>query len=194
MAGREVMAMEWSVLIETAAPEVVDDDLVADALGSLLATLAPLGAAVGGDGRGWDVRLTMEADDAFSALADAQEMVMVNAEAMGLPLWPVVRAEAIEQDILDAEMDVPNFPNIVGSQEVARMLDVSRQRLHQLRATDRFPKPMVDLAATPVWLRSAIEGFLERWPRKSGRPTKSDTMDDVMFVVNADVIRPKVTP
>jgi hypothetical protein len=51
-----------------------------------------------------------------------------------------------------------------------KVLGVTRQRLHELRTAGRFPLPLVDLAATPVWLRSTVESFLEHWDRRPGRP------------------------
>ena len=63
-----------------------------------------------------------------------------------------------------------NFPDLVGTTEVAELLGVTRQRIHELRKAGRFPEPMVELAAGPIWLRPAIESFDKQWERKVGRP------------------------
>lgn len=89
---------------------------------------------------------------------------------VGLPAWPLVRLEVVDADIQRAEQAVSNFPDLVGAQEAADLLGVSRQRLYQLRADGRFPEPMIELAATPVWLRAAVEQWVERWDRRPGRP------------------------
>lgn len=49
------------------------------------------------------------------------------------------------------------------------MLSVSKQRLGELRREGRFPEPIAELGATPVWRRSTIEGFMTTWVRSPGR-------------------------
>ena len=49
------------------------------------------------------------------------------------------------------------------------VLNVSKQRFGELRREGRFPNPIVELAATPVWRRSTIEGFMATWDRSPGR-------------------------
>lgn len=56
--------------------------------------------------------------------------------------------------------------HLVGATEIAAMLSVSRQRVHQLAKDDpEFPEPAVVLSAGGVWEREAIE----RWAHKVGR-------------------------
>jgi hypothetical protein len=163
--------MEWSVLVETRAPSGTNDDELLELLGDLREALADRGAAAGGDGRGWDVRLTLEAPGPAAAVGAGIELVTEWAQKVGLPVWPVVRTEAVEASVLEAELAVRNFPDIVGVQEVLAILGVTKQRLWQLRGAGQFPDPMVELAATPVWLRPAVEAFVETWNRKPGRPS-----------------------
>ena len=47
------------------------------------------------------------------------------------------------------------------------------KRFHELRARNDFPEPVLQLAATPLWLRSAIDAFLEGWDRRPGRRTEA---------------------
>jgi predicted DNA-binding transcriptional regulator AlpA len=47
----------------------------------------------------------------------------------------------------------------VSTMEIARMLGVSRQRVHQLRQTDGFPPAAVHLGIGDVWDRAAIEAW-----------------------------------
>ncbi len=57
-------------------------------------------------------------------------------------------------------------PELVGTQEVAEMLGVSRQRVNRIQAThDDFPKPVADLRAGRIWKRSEVEA----WARATGR-------------------------
>jgi hypothetical protein len=166
--------MEWSVLVETRAPEPDDDDEVIEKLGDLFDCLADHSPAVGGDGRGWDVRLSVETDAGPQAAVQAIErgsaLVLEYADKAGLPLWPVVRTEAVEADTFHAQLEVSNFPDVLGTTEVTELLGVSRQRLHELRHANRFPEPAYELAATPLWIRSTVDSFLAGWERKPGRP------------------------
>ncbi|MQA85050.1 MAG: hypothetical protein GEV03_10610 [Streptosporangiales bacterium] len=60
----------------------------------------------------------------------------------------------------------------VSGPDAAKVLGITRQRLHQLRRerTD-FPEPLFELGAGPVWARSAIEELAKRYERR--RPRKS---------------------
>lgn len=55
--------------------------------------------------------------------------------------------------------------NLVGVAEVADLLQVSRQRVHQLAAATGFPKPVAVLSAGLIWHRRDIE----RWAVSQGR-------------------------
>ena len=53
----------------------------------------------------------------------------------------------------------------MGVAEIAELLGVTRQRIHQLRQLEGFPEPTSVLAIGPVW-ESAV---VERWARETGR-------------------------
>ena len=53
----------------------------------------------------------------------------------------------------------------MGLTEIAQLLGVSRQRVHQLSKADGFPEPTAVLAAGPVWETVAVE----KWAREAGR-------------------------
>lgn len=55
--------------------------------------------------------------------------------------------------------------HLVGAAEIAVMLGVSRQRVHQLAASDNFPEPVANLTAGTIWLREDVE----EWARQTGR-------------------------
>lgn len=58
--------------------------------------------------------------------------------------------------------------DLVGAAEVAQMLEVSRQRVHQLgQEYPDFPKPVARLARGHVWKRREIAA----WDRKHGNRT-----------------------
>lgn len=54
---------------------------------------------------------------------------------------------------------------MVAVAEIARMLGVSRQRVHQMLAAGDFPEPIAELAVGRVWRRADVEA----WARKTGR-------------------------
>ncbi|MGH7642589.1 MAG: helix-turn-helix transcriptional regulator [Candidatus Dormibacteria bacterium] len=60
---------------------------------------------------------------------------------------------------------------LVGIAETARMLGVSRQRVHQIAGTNpEFPKPVAELAAGRIWRRQEVEAWIGAHPdrQKSG--------------------------
>jgi hypothetical protein len=65
--------------------------------------------------------------------------------------------------------------DLVSIVEVAEMLGVSRQRVHQiLRAYPDFPAPEAELAIGRIWRRQPIADWMVSHPRSTGRPRKSD--------------------
>lgn len=165
--------MEWNVRMETASPDDVEGaglDAYGQMFGDMLAKLEPYGAAGGLGSQGWDVTVTVEAESSFRAIDEANTIILGAINAVGLPSWRVVEVCAVEAELEWARNALPTFPDIVGAQEVIAMLGVTKQRLSQLRVAGRFPEPILELGATPIWLRSGIEGFVETWDRRPGRP------------------------
>ena len=62
--------------------------------------------------------------------------------------------------------------DILGTSEVAKVLGVSKQRIHALRKNERFPKPFHSLASTPLWDKREINAFIVEW-----RPWKADSVE-----------------
>lgn len=70
----------------------------------------------------------------------------------------------------EARADAPTMPDLMSAPDVADMLGVSRQRVHQLRETSKtFPDPLIELKTGPVWDRSAIVHFADGRDRTPGR-------------------------
>lgn len=59
---------------------------------------------------------------------------------------------------------------LVGVAEIADLLGVSRQRVHQLAAREDFPEPLAVLVMGSVWERQAID----TWASASGRLTSGE--------------------
>lgn len=157
----------WSVLVEAKGPsgDIGADD---DVLDDFLDVLAPLHPSVGGSHCSWTARVSVEAPDPVTAAMEATGAVCSAAGGVGLPAWPLSRVEAVDEDVLATELEEPNIPELLGATEAAALLGVSRQRLHQLRSDGRFPSPLMELAGGPIWMRAAVDAFLESWDRRSG--------------------------
>ena len=50
--------------------------------------------------------------------------------------------------------------DLVGTSEIADLLGVSRQRVHQLTARDDFPEPLARLQAGAIWDREAVLAWI----------------------------------
>jgi hypothetical protein len=71
----------------------------------------------------------------------------------------------------EAEALRPDFPPLASAADAAEILGVSRQRVHQLAASNtRFPAPIVRVGTGPLWAVPAIEHFASVWDRRPGRP------------------------
>lgn len=55
--------------------------------------------------------------------------------------------------------------HLMGLTEIAEMLGVSRQRVHQLAKANDFPAPVARLSAGTIWERVDVEA----WARATGR-------------------------
>jgi hypothetical protein len=71
---------------------------------------------------------------------------------------------------LDAELEQPAYPELVGVAEIAELLGVTRQRASELRRRAGFPRPIAELRSGPVWPKSWITRFAGQWERRPGRP------------------------
>ncbi len=60
--------------------------------------------------------------------------------------------------------------HLVGTAEIADLLAVSRQRVHQLTSRKDFPAPVAVLASATIWEREAVE----EWARRTGRQHARD--------------------
>lgn len=134
---------------------------------SLEEALADLDGVVSAGDNVLHVDLTLIAPDPVSAARQALEQVEQHPDPQRLKL---VGVEALPEQEAQRRLLEPALPELAGGREVAEMLGVSKQRLHQLLGRDDFPDPVVRLAAGPVWLVSSVCAFERQWARKPGRP------------------------
>ncbi|HXH80599.1 DNA-binding protein [Nocardioides sp.] len=57
--------------------------------------------------------------------------------------------------------------HLMGVSEIAELLGLTRQRVHQIRQLEGFPEPTATIAMGPVWLRVDVE----TWAHETGRLT-----------------------
>lgn len=62
-------------------------------------------------------------------------------------------------------LTVPRVGRLVSRVEIAEMLGMSKQRLHQIMKEGGFPEPVEELGIGRIWDRDVIK----RWARETGR-------------------------
>jgi hypothetical protein len=116
-----------------------------------------------------EVRVYVAAASARQAISDSLERVNAVALKAGFG-GKAVQIEAKTEADRVAELVSQGIPEIVGVAEIKEVLEVrTRQQVGQLAERDDFPRPVAELKAGRIWLRSDIEEFRRRWRRTSGR-------------------------
>lgn len=118
----------------------------------------------------WYATIHCDAKSSEQALQRANKVAQVlpNSEFVAILIQPL--SEYLKR------AEEPTLPNLVSAAEVAAMLDVSRQRVHQLaQSNSNFPLPMLRLKLGPLWDRIMIEEFNNSRTRKAGRPKQVQT-------------------
>ena len=158
---------EWSVAVTSVVPEDVRD--VDDAVGRVLDAVYDHAPAASYSAESVTVRVAVSAQDVRDA---AERGIGVVGDALGSVGWPLdVRdLQVTEWSVFEAALDEPTYPEVVGITQIAALLGTSRQRASELARSRRFPTPLADLAAGPIWAKPAVERFVEEWDRKPGRP------------------------
>ncbi len=167
--------MDWAVTVDLDVGEVDAEDAAGELLDLLLEHEPGRDPAVSGaDGR-LGVTLTAWGDSYADALPGTVAVVeeLTGEVAAGAV---VVGVHVRSYEELDREGDAYQVPPLAGTAEVARELGVSRTRVRSILSTlERFPRPLAQLAAGPVWDLFAVRAFAEQWERRPGRPAKVAT-------------------
>lgn len=114
----------------------------------------------------WTVSVGVDAQDVGEAVRHAGEIAKQVVHDRHRP----VGAEAFTSAQLERRAFAPTLPVLVGASEVAALLGVSRQRVHQLREHEGFPVPLVEVAMGLLWDERAVLKFDRDWARRPGRP------------------------
>jgi hypothetical protein len=163
---------EWSVAITVGAPVSGLRDSDVTAVAEELTELAPV-ISVGAEAA--TIRVAVEGVAVDDALALALARVDCALEEVA---WPrdVRHVEATEWSEFERSLEEPTYPDLVGITEIADFLGTSRQRASELARSQRFPSPLAELAAGPVWFKPTIAKFVAEWDRKPGRPRSKTTV------------------
>ena len=175
-------ARYFSVSIETWGQGV--DSIDPDGVGRLAGVLDELGAlgastSVGGIAGGVGAAFGVLADgdpgnDLRHIAGAASDLFLEGCLEAGIPHGGIARLEILSERYLERDME-RKPERYAGVTELAKLFDVSRQRVWELRRRPGFPAPIAELAAGPVWTVSSLQRFLEAWPRKPGRPRRRAT-------------------
>ena len=110
-------------------------------------------------------RFDVDADDIATVLAAAVEIAR---RAYTAALDYADAADPIQLTAAPEDPGlIPGPLDLVGTVDVARMLDVKRQRAAQL--ADRLPVPVGHPSGAPAWVRAAVEATISTWDRRPGR-------------------------
>lgn len=121
-------------------------------------------------GDGFRITTDSEADTIPEATTSTHDEVAAWLQTLDMRT-AVASVRAVELEVYELEVDQPTLPELVSAAEAAEILDVSRQRVHELaKGRPDFPAPLYELRTGPLWKRDAIEAFERRWERRRGRP------------------------
>lgn len=167
---------EWIVEIEAGGEERPFPNDVDEKVEGLLEELASFDPVVTGSpevgpGR-YGASLTVAATDPAEAVTAASAAFSSAAKAIGLPNWPIVRCEVLSGAEFERRLEEPTLPQLIGVQELATLLDVTKQRASELARASHFPSPVTTLASGPIWLEPVVREFVAEWRRRPGRPPR----------------------
>jgi hypothetical protein len=179
------MSDRWFAVTMDTWGEVAEmGDEAIDGLIDGLTAVGAVGAAVaaGGTAGGVSATVSVEATDADVAAAAALHQFRDAASKASIELGPVARVDVMDETYQERWLDEPPV-ELVGVSEIAELLDVSRQRIRELRQQPGFPAPLAELKAGPVWSRGSLDRFHRSWPRKPGRPRDLRAIDREDFEI-----------
>jgi predicted DNA-binding transcriptional regulator AlpA len=173
------MINEYSVILTYATDAAVDPDKVSERFSDdVTVSFGERRISVAGDGQGATVGAAV--DDAARATMEVFDDLHIYAE--------LVEVDVMTWEQREASIGESNFPDIVSAPEVAEILGVTRQRVHQMISeTPSFPPPLARLGSGPIWLRSTIEAY-SKVPRRAGRP-RSLTRADIARIAADDPVK-----
>jgi hypothetical protein len=137
-----------------------------------------------GTSKGWCASVSVEADAVVHNLEQAavlgKKWVEGANHQVSLPAAALVSQQVVLADVFHAQLETLSVMEALGTAEVCGVLGITRQRLHQLRRSGRFPEPDRELTATPLWMRSTLQEFTVGWRRTPGPTPRPMDMDGLL--------------
>ena len=130
-------------------------------------------AVVGVEADALEVDISVRARDVLAAARKAVDRATLALSKLKISSISIDALTLQTEAELDEELAQPSYPELVGVAEIADILGVSRQRVHELSQRRDFPVPIARLAAGPVWPRPWLNRFVDSWERKPGRPKRA---------------------
>lgn len=112
----------------------------------------------------------LRVEDLPTAQREVAPLVSRITDTLGLDVSAAVCIRMISTRELDEELS--KTPVCAGVGEIAEILGVSKQRAHQIAQRADFPKPVQQLAATPLWHERDVRRFAETRNQRPGRPRR----------------------
>jgi hypothetical protein len=166
--------MDWTIVVtaELAAPRPFLEWV--DGLCEALDAVEAQAAVVSSNDTTVSIAVCVSGSSPRVALAHGERNVIRPAlEKAGIDIGCYLSGEAVLDTELERRLAEPNLPELVGVSEIGEMLGVTRQRAWELSRQRNFPAPIMQLAAGPIWVATAIQHFADNWERKPGRPRSS---------------------
>ena len=119
-----------------------------------------------GEDGGWSMSLRVDAADPLQAASRALDLLR--------PGEPVTRLQVLTVADAERELVTPRLPDLVGVLDIQELGGLrTKQRALQVTQLADFPPPALVTRAGRLWVRTAVESFLSRWPRRTGRPPRT---------------------
>lgn len=99
---------------------------------------------------------------------------------VSLPAAALVSQQVVHTNVFHAQLETISLSEMLGTADVCGALGITRQRLHQLRQSGRFPEPDHELTETPLWMRSTLRDFTVGWRRTPGPTPRSMDVDSLL--------------
>jgi hypothetical protein len=99
---------------------------------------------------------------------------------VSMPLAAMVSQQIVASNVFHVQLETLSLSEKIGVAEVCGELGITRQRLHQLRQSGRFPTPDGKLLSTPLWMRSTIREFTIGWRHTPGPAPRPMDMEGLV--------------
>jgi hypothetical protein len=122
-------------------------------------------------GPGQSIRVIAHVDD-DRALEEAPHTAKVAGKVLvnvGVHAQ-LAKVSVIKEERWEQEAYAPVLPELVAAADIAKRLNITRQRVNQL-AHDHpeFPEPVLRTGGGSLWAQAAIDRFATTWDRRPGR-------------------------